>query len=67
MINKKNNNYLLAIIIFIVYILLETSISMWLWNIILVPLFNAPIIGYWQMCGIIVLVRLIFGKISISS
>ena len=58
---------MLAILVFVICIFLYAAIGMWLWNIILVPLFGAPIIGYWQMYGIMILARLIFGRSSTSS
>ena len=58
---------MLAILVLVVCIFLYAAIGMWLWNIILVPLFGAPIIGYWQMYGIMILARLIFGRSSTSS
>ena len=58
---------MLAILVFVICIFLYAAIGMWLWNIILVPLFSAPVIGYWQMYGIMILARLIFGRSSTSS
>ena len=58
---------MLAIFVLVICIFLYAAIGMWLWNIILVPLFGAPIIGYWQMYGIMILARLIFGRSSTSS
>ena len=58
---------MLAILVLVVCIFLYAAIGMWLWNIILVPLFGVPVIGYWQMYGIMILARLIFGRSSTSS
>ena len=58
---------MLAILVLVICIFLYAAVGMWLWNIILVPLFGAPIIGYWQMYGIMILARLIFGRSSTSS
>ena len=58
---------MLAILILVICIFLYAAVGMWLWNIILVPLFGAPVIGYWQMYGIMILARLIFGRSSTSS
>lgn len=58
---------MLAILVLVIRIFLYAAIGMWLWNIILVPLFGAPVIGYWQMYGIMILARLIFGRSSTSS
>lgn len=58
---------MLAILVLVICVFLYAAIGMWLWNIILVPLFGAPVIGYWQMYGIMILARLIFGRSSTSS
>ena len=58
---------MLTILVFVICIFLYAAIGMWLWNIILVQLFGVPIIGYWQMYGIMILARLIFGRSSTSS
>lgn len=58
---------MLAILVLVICVFLYAAIGMWLWNIILVPLFGAPVIGYWQMYGIMILARLIFGSSSTSS
>ena len=58
---------MLTILVLVICIFLYAAIGMWLWNIILVPLFGIPIIGYWQMYGIMILARLIFGRSSTSS
>lgn len=36
------------------------GIAVWLWSIIIVPVFNAPVLSYWQMYGLILLVKLMF-------
>lgn len=36
---------------------------MWLWNWIAVDMFNAPVIGFWQACGIYWLSNLLFGRV----
>ena len=58
---------MLAIFIFVIIVFLYAALGMWLWNIILVPMFGIPVIGYWQMYGIMILARLIFGRSSTSS
>ena len=35
------------------------GIALWLWNAIAIPVFGAPALGYWQMYGLILLLRLI--------
>ena len=58
---------LAAIIVLPIVLFLGAAIGMWLWNAILVPMFAFPVIGYWQMYGIMILAKLIFGGTSISS
>jgi hypothetical protein len=56
-----------TIIALIIVLFLGAAIGMWLWNAILVPMFAFPVIGYWQMYGIMILGKLIFGGYSTSS
>ena len=58
---------LAAIIVLFIVLFLGAAIGMWLWNAILVPMFAFPVIGYWQMYGIMILGKLIFGGTSTSS
>jgi hypothetical protein len=58
---------LAAIIVLFIVFFLGAAIGMWLWNAILVPMFAFPVIGYWQMYGIMILGKLIFGGYSTSS
>ena len=70
--NKKSSLEILggcmvAILVVVVSIILYAAIGMWIWNVTLVPMFGAPVIGYWQMYGIMILARMIFGRSSSSS
>lgn len=58
---------MLAILAIVIAVFLYAAIGMWIWNITLVPLFGAPVISYWQMYGIMILARMIFGRSSSSS
>lgn len=55
-------------VIFVVVIsgLIGAAIATWLWGLIIVPIFGAPVLGYWQMYGIIILIKLL-SPINISS
>lgn len=56
----------LIILIFAI-IFVEPLVAMWLWNAIMVPVFTAPVLGYWQTFGLSVLIHLLFpGKINIG-
>ena len=35
------------------------GIALWLWNAVAIPAFGAPALGYWQMYGLIWLLRFI--------
>ena len=37
------------------------AIGVWLWGLIMVPIFGLPALGYWQMFGLMVLLRMLFG------
>ena len=58
---------LTAIVVLIVICFLGAAIGMWLWNAIMVPVFAMPVLGYWQMYGIMILGKLIFGGTSTYS
>ena len=53
---------ILAIILFVGLCFLFSAIGVWLWGAIMVPVFGLPALTYWQMFGIIVLARIIFGS-----
>ena len=43
------------------------GIALWLWEIIIVPVFGAPLLGYWEMFGLIWLCHLVLNPIQVSS
>lgn len=47
--------------------LLQSAIALWLWNIIVIPVFGAPALTYWQMYGLMWLARLIIPHSSTST
>lgn len=60
-----NNGYLTAIGLAVIGLLLGTIysfvisiIGVWLWNYAMVSMFNVPVITFWQMFALMVLVRL---------
>ena len=55
---------LLAVVLLIGLTFLYAAIGCWLWGAIMVPVFGLPTLTYWQMYGIIVLARIIFGSHS---
>lgn len=54
--------YLLAIIIIF---FLYSAILMWLWNIVVVALFELPVISYWQSCGLYMVSNILFKNVSV--
>jgi hypothetical protein len=36
-----------------------------LWNALAAPLFHAPVLGYWQAVGLLVLCRILFGGLRV--
>ena len=38
------------------------AIGCWLWGLIMVPVFGLPALGYWQMFGLMWLLRMLFGR-----
>ena len=57
------------VVFFIVFLSLfiYAAIGCWLWGLIMVPVFGLPTLGYWQMFGLMWLMRMIFGRTSSSS
>ena len=60
---NKGLTLLAAILIAFVY----AGILMWLWNAILVVLFNIPVVTYWQAFGIYIISNILFGSLKIKS
>ena len=48
-----------AIIVALLFGFIGAAIALWLWNVIAIPVFGAPVITYWQMYGLMILIRLI--------
>lgn len=55
---------ILGVFLLILFNLAYAGIGLWLWNIIVIPVFNAPILNYWQMYGLMWLFRLFVGQVS---
>lgn len=41
-------------------------IALWLWNIIAIPIFGAPVLSFWQMYGLMWLLRLLIPGRGVS-
>ena len=56
-----------CLVVFIVIFLslfIYAAIGCWLWGLIMVPVFGLPALGYWQMFGLMWLLRMLFGRSS---
>ena len=62
----KNSNYgcseifiaaIIAICLVIVGNLIFAGIALWMWGLIIVPVFGAPALTFWQMYGIMILIN----------
>ena len=68
---KKLEEAITAVVLIAVFIivfgLVLAGIANWLWGLIIVPVFGAPVLTYWQMYGIMILIRLLIPTFSNSS
>ena len=63
---KNSVGCLTIVLATLIVVFLYAAIGMWLWNIVMVPLFALPVVGYWEMWGIMLLSKMIFGGCSSS-
>ena len=54
------------LIVLIIIIFIHAGILMWLWNLIIVVLFNAPIISFWQAFGLCIIANILFKEIRLG-
>lgn len=64
---NKRFNLLVSFIIAILIAFMSAGILMWLWNAILVVLFNISAVTYWQAFGIYIISNILFGSLKIKS
>ena len=60
--DKRSEGCLLTFFVLAVVVcasFIEAWLAQWLWGLIVVDLWNAPVISYWQMYGLIWMIRLI--------
>ena len=53
---------LLAVIFIVAMLFLIPLLELWLWGIVMVPIFGAPALTYWQMFALNWLCGLLFGR-----
>ena len=60
--NKSLGYFMIFVLIIISLVIcfVEAAILMWLWNIIIVYLFNLPILTYWYSFGLIIISNIVF-------
>ena len=67
--DNKNLKFFTILLAFIIISLavcfMEAGILMWLWNIIIVYLFNIPMLTYWYSFGLIIISNIIFKTKSV--
>lgn len=63
---KKFLTILGVLIALIIVIFIHAGILMWLWNLIIVVLFNAPIISFWQAFGLCIIANILFKGIKMG-
>ena len=49
-----------ALVAALIISLILAGFAQWLWMIIIVPKFGAPVLTFWEMYGLIVLLRILF-------
>lgn len=52
--------YLLMLLLAFAFMCIAPAFEMWIWNAVIVDLFAAPEVGFWQMFGIHWLCTLLF-------
>lgn len=57
----KLRDFIMAIIVVILCFILEGAIAMWLWNTVIVALFNLNTIDLYIGCGIVFIIELAYG------
>ena len=53
---------LLAVIFIVAMLFLIPWLELWLWSIVMIPVFEAPALTYWQMFALNWLCGLLFGR-----
>lgn len=56
---------ILAVLIAIGLMFLVPAIELWLWGVVMIPVFNAPALTYWQMFALSWLLGLFFRRSSV--
>lgn len=64
---NKGLTLLVTLIVTILIAFMYVGILMWLWNAILVVLFNISAVTYWQAFGIYIISNILFGSLKIKT
>ncbi len=54
-------------IAFVIFIAIGGWVVLWLWNWLLPPLFGWNMITFWQALGLLLLCRILFGRLGVRS
>lgn len=59
--------FILGLLVLLAIIcLIQAGIALWLWGAIMIPVFGAPVLSFWQMYGLIWLIHILFPHSSTS-
>ncbi len=59
---KEFKIFLVVLVSSLIAAFIYAAILMWLWNAIVVGLFSAPIISYWQAFSLYIISNILFNK-----
>lgn len=59
---KEFKIFLVVLVSSLIAAFIYAAILMWLWNAIVVGLFSAPIISYWQAFSLYIILNILFNK-----
>ena len=53
---------LLLVIAVALALFLVPAVELWIWSLVIVPVFGAPVLTFWQMFGLNIFAGLLFGR-----
>jgi hypothetical protein len=56
-----------AIFMVLIFSFIYGAVLMWLWNMIIVAVFGAPILSYWQAYGLCIICSILFKNSNTSA
>ena len=61
------SSVVIGLLLVFLSIFIYAAIGCWLWGLIMIPIFNLPALSYWEIFGLMWLLRLLFGSSNFSS